>query len=337
MGLTVAVFRLPYVKSYRDRHGVLRHYLRRPGQPSARLPGEPGSPEFMAVYLAESVTKPVPNADGTVNALAMAYYAGAEFAALAPMTKRTYRNLVEKIRAEHGDKLFADLRPHHVRRIVAERADRPAAANAWLKMLRLLIRFAMAEGWLAADPTAGVKRVRSKSEGFVTWSEAHIAQFEARWPLGTRQRLALALLLYTGQRRSDVIGMGRQHVRAGRIAVKQQKTGARLSVMIHPRLHEALDATPSDHLTFLTTEAGAPFTSAGFGNWFHDAVAGAGLSGIAAHGLRKAAARRLAEAGCTAHQIAAITGHRSLREVERYTRAADQMTNGDAAIGKLIV
>ena len=337
MGLIVVTVRLPYVQTYRDRHGRVRHYLRRPGAPRLALPGEPGSVEFMAAYHAEPVAKTERNAAGTVNALAIAYYSSAEFSTLAAMTKRTYRNIVEKFRAANGDKPFGDLRPESVRHMVAKRAGTPATANALLKMLRIMARFAIAEGWLKDDPTAGVKRIRSKSEGFATWSEADIAQFEARWPLGTRQRLAMALLLYTGQRRSDVIGMGRQHVRAGRIAVRQQKTGERLAVMIHPRLHEALDATSSDHLTFLTTDAGAPFTSAGFGNWFHDAVAAAGLSGIAAHGLRKAAARRLAEAGCTANQIAAITGHRSLREVERYTRAADQITNGDAAILKLSV
>ena len=292
----------------------------------------------MAAYHAglAQVMPPQPrNAPGTVNALAIAYYAGAEFSTLAPMTKRTYRNITEKFRAANGDKPFAMIQTEHVRRMVAERAEKPQAANGLLKQLRILLRLAMAEGWIKTDPTIGVKRVRSKSEGFATWSEPQIAQFETRWPHGTRQRLAMARLLYTGQRRSDVIVMGRQHIRAGRIAVKQQKTGERLDVLIPPRLHEALDATPSDHLTFLTTEAGALFTSAGFGNWFHDAVAAACPSGIAAHGLRKAAAQRLAKAGCTPHQIATITGHRSLREIERYSRAADQITNGDAAIFKL--
>jgi integrase len=118
--------------------------------------------------------------------------------------------------------------------------------------------------------------------------------------------------------------MGRQHVRNGAISVRQQKTGAALEIPIHQDLQRVFDATPSEHLTFLVTEFGKPFTPAGFGNWFRERCDEAGLKRCSAHGLRKAACRRLAEAGCTAHQIAAISGHASLREVERYTKAADQ-------------
>jgi integrase len=147
----------------------------------------------------------------------------------------------------------------------------------------------------------------------------------------------MALLLYTGQRRGDVIRMGRQHIRNGKIDVVQQTTRERLAVPIHAHLRTALGACPSDHLTFLVTQAGAPFTSAGFGNWFADAVAAAGLTGMAAHGLRKAAARRLAEAGATVKQIQAVTGRRTLREIERYTRAADQEAGAEAAMAKISV
>ena len=90
-----------------------------------------------------------------------------------------------------------------------------------------------------------------------------------------------------------------------------------------------------DHLTFLTTQFGQPFTAAGFGNWFRERCDGAGLRHCSAHGLRKAAARRLAEAGCTAHEIAAITGHASLREITRYTKAVDQKKLAAAAMEKV--
>ena len=194
-----------------------------------------------------------------------------------------------------------------------------------MKTLKGLLQFAVSEGFRADDPTQGIKLPRLKSDGVHTWTETEIAQYQERHPVGTRARLALALLLYTAQRRGDVVGMGRQHVRGGAITVRQQKTGATLEIPIHTELHKVLEATPSEHLTFLVTERGKPFTSAGFGNWFRDCCNGAGLSKeCSAHGLRKAACRRLAEAGCSAHQIAAISGHASLREVERYTKAADQ-------------
>jgi integrase len=133
------------------------------------------------------------------------------------------------------------------------------------------------------------------------------------------------LLLYTAQRRSDVVKLGRQHIRSGVLHLRQQKTGRSLEIPVHPALQTILDVTASGHLTFLTTQAGKPFTPAGFTNWFRDRCNEAGLPrGTSAHGLRKAACRRLAEAGCSANLIAAVSGHRSLREVQRYTEAADQ-------------
>lgn len=331
--------RLAYVHAYKDRHGRLRHYFRRPGVRVA-LPGLPGAAEFMAAYQAALAGNPERSVSkrmvpGSFAALAVAYYQSAEYRQLAAVTKATYRNIVEKFRQANGEHPVSAMRHEHVRRLVAARADKPAAANALLKMLRILMQFAVAEGMRRDDPTAGVKRIRSTSEGFTTWSETDIAAFEARWPAGTRERLAMTLLLYTGQRRSDVIRMGRQHVRGNAIHVRQQKTGERLALPIHPALRTVLDASQADHLTFLTTRDGKPFTSAGFGNWFADTVAAAGLKGLAAHGLRKASARRMAEAGCTTHQIAAVTGHRTLREVERYTRAANQEIQAEAAMAKM--
>ena len=151
-------------------------------------------------------------------------------------------------------------------------------------------------------------------------------------------------MLYTGQRRGDVVGMGRQHVRRHigedgiareMISVRQEKTGAALDIPLHPDLAAIIAATPSEHLTYLTTQFGKPFTSAGFGNFFREQCNAAGLSHCSAHGLRKAAARRLAEAGCTAHEIAAITGHASLREIVRYTKAADQKRLAVSAMSKV--
>jgi integrase len=192
-------------------------------------------------------------------------------------------------------------------------------------------------GLCDSDPTAGIKvKVRASAHGFRDWPEHAIEQFEAVYPIGTRERLAFALLLYTGQRRGDVIRMGRQHVRGGLITVRQAKTGAPLEIPIHPELQSILAATGGEHLTFLTTAAGKPFTGGSFTNWFGGRCRAAGLPiGLSAHGLRKAMCRRLAEAGCTAHQIAAISGHKSLREVERYTKTADQKRMAIAAMGTI--
>ena len=198
------------------------------------------------------------------------------------------------------------------------------------------MQLAVDEGYRPDNPTTGIKRIKNKTDGFHTWTEEEIAQFEAHHPIGSKARLALGLLLYTAQRRSDVVRMGRQHVRGGVVHVRQQKTGAMLAIPMHPDLATIIDATPNDHLTYLTTSFGKPFTAAGFGNYFRECCNGAGLpKHCAAHGLRKAAYRRLAEAGCSANVIASISGHSTLAEVARYTKAADQQRmarDGIAAI-----
>ena len=140
----------------------------------------------------------------------------------------------------------------------------------------------------------GVTRAKIETEGYITWEEHHIATFEAHHPIGSRARRALALLLGTGQRRSDIVTMGRQHVRGDKIRVKQSKTGKTLMIPIGDELRAAIEATPADHLTFLTTARGKPFTATGFTNWFRDMCNEAGLpNGLSAHGLRKAMCRRL--------------------------------------------
>ncbi len=148
----------------------------------------------------------------------------------------------------------------------------------------------------------------------------------------------MALLLYTACRREDVVRLGPQHLRDGRLRCRQAKNEHRnpvdLDIPVHPDLQAAIDAAPSGHLTFLTTVYGRPISTAGFGNKFREWCNEAGLPHCSAHGLRKATAARLAERGATAHEIMAITGHRSLEEVERYTRAARQGKLADAAMSK---
>jgi integrase len=196
------------------------------------------------------------------------------------------------------------------------------------------MKHAVALGLRPDDPTRNVKAARVKSDGYHSWTDAEIDQFKKTHPVGTRAHLALSLLLYTGQRRSDVVRMGRQHIRDGMLHIRQVKTGAQLAIPVHSVLDAIIADTPNGHLTFLTTAFGKPFTAAGFGNWFREQCNVANLAHCSAHGLRKAAARRLAEAGCSVHEIGAITGHTSLREIVRYTKAADQKRLAVAAMQK---
>jgi integrase len=332
--------RLSYIHEFRDRHGKIRRYVRLSGRKRVPLPGAPGSNEFMETYQA-AFAGTVPRteiganrtAPGTINAAVINYFNSSAFACLTSETRRVRRNILERFRAEHGDKRIALLQRVHIDRMVAAKAGTPSAARNFLNTVRALLQHCIQQGWRPDDPSQGVKRPRIKTDGFRTWTETDIATFEAVHPAGTRARLALALLLYTAQRRSDVVRLGRQHVRDHVIQIRQAKTGAVLAIPIHPALAAILDATPSEHLTFLTTRDGKPFSPPGFTNWFREVCNEAGLPrGLSAHGLRKAACRRLAEAGCSANIIAAISGHTSLREVQRYTAAADQARMARAAI-----
>jgi integrase len=177
---------------------------------------------------------------------------------------------LERFREEHGDKSVATLKREHVQIMVTAKAAKPSAARNFLNTLRALMAFAIDDGVRGDDPTLGVKRVKIRTTGYPAWSEDNIAAFEAEHPVGSRARLALALLLYTGQRRGDVVRMGRQHIDGDMINVRQQKTGTVLAIPLQPSLRDVIDATPSDHLTFLTTSSGRPFTPGGFTNWFRD-------------------------------------------------------------------
>lgn len=331
----------PHVHAFTDRHGHVRYYLRKPGLPRATLPGVPYSVEFMAAYhtglagqrkaIGADRTQP-----GTMDALIVAYYISRDFAGLAEVTKATYRNVLERFRAEHGSKPIAQLKRKHVLALLDIKADTPAAANALLKMLRILMQFAVDRELRTDDPTLGIRRLQYASDGFRQWSEDDVALFEAHWPSGSRPRLAMALLLYAGQRPGDVARMGRQNLQDGRLVMTQRKTGTRLSLPIHAALHAELSQVPQGQLLFVVTEAGRGFSDAGFSGWFSERAQKAKLpEGCTAHGLRKAAARRLAEAGCSAHEIASITGHKTLKEVERYTRAVDQQGLATSALARI--
>jgi integrase len=329
-----------FVHGFVDRHGKPRFYFRRPGFKRMALPGLPWSPEFMSAYEAALATARVEigasrTVAGTVNAVVIGYFGSAAFHNLAPASQRQYRGIMERFRRAHGDKRMAMLGRRHVKEMLDAKAGTPVAARDLLRCLRVLIRYAADIGLRDDDPTLGIRVAMPKSGGFRTWSEDDIASFEAHYPLGSKPRLALALLLYTAQRRADVVRMGRQHIRDGVLSVRQQKTGTALVIPVTPTLAAAIDATPSEHLTFLVTDRGQPFEPMAFTKWFRRCCDAAGLpKACSAHGLRKAACRRLAEAGCSANEIASISGHTSLREVERYTRAADQARMARHAVAR---
>jgi len=347
----------------KDRHGKRRVRFRKNGF-TTYIAGIPWSDDFMRQYAAalEGVKAQTTNIGsertiaGTVGAVVAAYLDCSEtstspFKTCAPETQRGRRNILENFRKAHGDKpLFSIstggrrimlLTREHVQVIVNEKVATPFAQRNFLNTLRAMFKWAAKEGRIPDDPTLGVTREKVKTTGYKTWSEEQIARFEATHPIETKARLAFALLLFTGQRRSDVVNMGVQHIHKEVLTIDQGKTDggeeAHLEIPVHPKLREIIDATPMIGVkTFLVTHFGKPYTAPGFGNWFRELCDKAECPDVSAHGLRKATARRLAEIGCTANQIAAITGHASISEVQRYTKAADRKRMAREAMAKLV-
>jgi integrase len=316
-----------------DRHGKRRVRFRKGGF-STYITGTPWSDEFMRQHAAAldglkvqatteigaSRTKA-----GTFDALCVSYYRSPEFRGLKASTQAMRRNIIERFRAVHGGKPLRGLGRAHIQQIIGDKAKTPEAANNLLKVLRVLLAYAVTLDMIESNPAASVKKYRSRGDGFHRWTEDEIEQFRARHPLGSKPRLALELLLHTGQRRGDVVRMGRQHmISDDEIEVRQEKTGTSLVVPLHPQLLEVLALVPRAHLTFLTTEYGAPFSSAGFGNWFRDQCNLAGLPQCSAHGLRKSFATRRIDSGSNEKQAAAGTGHKSPSALAGYIRDADQ-------------
>jgi integrase len=324
-----------------DQHGKRRVRFRKAGF-STYLTGIPWSEDFMRRYAAalDGVKAQAANIGaertkpGSINALIVSYYQ-LVFPLLKPSTQRMRRNILERFRRDHGDKPVARLEHNHIASIIAAKANTPEAANNLRKILRHLLDHAVAIGMIGGNPAVRIKSFKTVGDGVHTWTEQEVSQFIARHPIGSRAYLALALLLYSGQRRSDVVRMGWQHFQAGRIAIRQEKTNTPLLIPIVLELERALESVPRTNLTFLVTERGAPFTSAGFGNWFRDRCNEAGLAHCSAHGLRKLAATRLANAGCSEREIMAITGHKSVSEVSRYVRAAEQSRLAEQAMSRI--
>ena len=273
---------------------------------------------------------------GSLDAALVSYYASREFnKGLGKGTQAMRRAILERWRAKSGGKPIDQLPPEYITAMLARME--PHAARNWLKAIRHFAQHCVAHKFMRRDPTLGLKAKVPKSDGIHTWSEDEVSRFEAFYPVGSKARLALALGLYTAQRRGDVVKIGRQHIRDGVLTLRQGKTGTALSIPILPELQNILDATISTgQLTLLVTNKGRQYGpndfSEQFRKWCDDAELPPECS---FHGLRKAACTRLADAGCTEHQIAAISGHKSMRLVEHYTRAADQAKLARAAMEQI--
>jgi len=331
--------RLQFVQSFVDQHGKPRFYFRRRGSARVALPGLPGSSQFMEAYQAALGSAPVAigastrSGPGSISLALAGYFDSLPFRDLGNGTQVSRKCILERFRDQHGHLPLASL-PKEFCVALIDSMSRHQARN-WLKAFRHFIKWAADRKLIAADPTLGIKVRLPKSDGYHTWTEDEIGAFETKHPIGSKARLALALGLYTAQRRGDVVKIGRQHIRDGVLRLRQNKTGATLAIPVHADLQEIINATTSTDLTLLTAKSGKPYSADAFSVQFRTWCDEAGLSDCSFHGLRKAACRRLAEAGCSASEIAAISGHATLSEVSRYTKTADQAKLAKAALGRI--
>jgi integrase len=337
-----------YVHLYRDCTGKQRAYFRKPGRPRVPLPLPLYSPAFWVAYeaaaqasdpVAETAAKPkVGQArPGTLSWLIEQFYKSAEWRSLRPSSKETYRRQYERFREEFGEGRLVNLTTRRVDQILGRMADRPAAANNLRDRLNVLMKFAKDLRLIEENPVDEAKRIKHKQKGFRTWTEEDVEAFRRRWPLGTPQRLAMEILLYTGLRRSDAVRLGRQHMTPDGKAfqITAVKTGVQLYIPIHPDLKDVLETALAGHLTYIVTAQGAPRSPKAFTGWLKEAAKLAGLPPDSSpHGLRKAACARLADCGATTLEIMSITGHQNLRELETYTRAANNKRLAEQAMGK---
>ena len=351
--------RLRHVLRDVDRYGVVRFYFRRhKGEKKIRLPDDENSPEFLARYHelrtgfpGVAAHAPVGRSTlltGTFRWLVAEHLKSLTFKRLGSSTQVYRRQVLDSVCQEpvhHGAaETFATfpldrLTLKSLRVLRDRKAGLPEAANYRVKVLRQLFRWAVDQDHMPANPAHDLTRIEHHTQGHHTWTPDEVARFERRHPVGVKARLALALLLWTGLRRSDVILLGKQHVRDGSFKLLLTKNRARKPVTVEapllPELQRIIATSPCGELTYLVNNYGRPFTVAGFGNWFRDRCVEAGVPGRA-HGLRKAGAATAAENGATPHQLMAIFGWLTLREAERYAREASRKRLANDAM-KLLV
>lgn len=334
--------RPPHLHREITRHGRTIWYVRVGKGQRVRIRHEYGTPEFEAAYqdaIAGRVRDPRKPMGGTLAWLVSLYRESKAWCDLSHATRRQRENIFRHVLAAAGNHDVASIDRASIKHGQERRKETPAQARHFVDTMRGLFRWALDVELVDNDPTAGIKygkpkRAGEAMQGFPMWTDDEIAQFERRWPRGTRERVMFDIFLYTGLRRGDAARLGKQHVRNGIIEIDTEKTGTRVTLRILPELAATLKAGPTGDLTYIATADGRGLTKESVGNYFRDACRAAGIR-KSAHGLRKAAATRAAEAGATVAQLEAIFGWEGGRMASLYTRAADRRRLAGEAIGKL--
>jgi integrase len=325
----MAPTRPPYLQRETTRHDKTVWYVRKERHgPRIRLKAEYGSSEFWQEYQDALSGLSRGHAKATAGTLAWLFERYRETSAwtdLSLATRRQRENIMRHVLEKAGNQPANKIIRAHIVDGRDRRAATPVQSRHFIDTMRGLFTWAVESQHVKTDPTLGVKYPKiPKTGGFAPWTEDHIAAYERHWPIGTRQRVWLDVVAYTGLRRGDVVRVGRQHVRDGVIYIKTEKTDTPVALPILPQLAQTLAAGPCGDLTFIAGKNGKPFTKESFGNEFRKACRAAGLRGLSAHGLRKAAATRAAVSGATLAQLNAIFGWTGAKMALHYIETADR-------------
>jgi len=330
--------RKPYVQRETSRHGKTVWYFRRGDGPRTRLRGEYESPEWLRDYeaaLSGATREPAAAPQkGTMRWLVSQYVDSGRFLRLSPETQEMRRRVLLNVCKTGGDLPFAAITRQDVMEGKVRREATPFAAVNYVKIMSQLFAFAVDAGYVPENPAKGIERSAPPSDGHHVWTIEEVDQYREFHKIGTRARLAMDVLLFTGFRRADAVRFGKQHVRDGVIRYRTTKNGVEVVIPLLEPLAQSIAATKTGDLAFLATEHGRPWVKESFGTWFAEQCIAAGVPGRA-HGLRKAGATFAANNGANEYQLAAMYGWKNPRQAEVYTRKVNRTRLAEQAANSL--
>lgn len=330
--------RKAYVQKEETRHGKTVWYFRRGNGPRTRLPGEYESEEWLQAYRAAfngDEAKPAPTvSQGSLRWLVDRYQESGRFKRLSPETQEMRRRVLLNVCGTGGDLKFANITSADILAGKVRREAKPYAAMNYVKIMSQLFSFAVDAGHLTENPAKNVDRSAPPSDGHHVWTVEEVEKYQNHHKIGSRARLAMDLLLYTGFRRADAVRLGKQHVKDGVIRYRTSKNRVEVVIPLLQPLADSIAASKVGDLAFLVTEHGRPWAKESFGTWFADQCKAAGVDGRA-HGLRKAGATFAANNGANEYQLAAMYGWKNPRMAETYTRKVNRTRLAEQAANRL--
>src|SRR5262245_6532649 len=335
--------RPPHLRHETTRHKKRVWYVRVGDGPRIRLKGDYGTDEFWSQYHAAVNGEPAPSPTsktktGSLAWLIERYRETSAWMDLSSATRRNRENHFKQVINSAGHQPYKTITQATIIAGKDRRAHTPAQARNFLDAMRGLFKWAKAAQHVTVDPTEAVANPKlRKGPGFPVWTESDVEAYYKRWPLGTKERIWLDVLLFTGLRRGDAVVIGRQHVRDGVATLRTEKSQGQITVTlpILPVLLRTLIAGPIGELAFICGSRGKPFTKESFGTAFKEACVAAGIPNKSAHGCRKIGATRAAENGATVSELNALFGWSGTAMASLYTQAADRKRLARQAINKL--